>query len=249
MTMNYTLITGASSGLGRELAVYLSAKRNLIITGRDSGRIAETISLCSADTEIIAWPYDLKDIASLEKDFASFIEAGKYAVDSFVHCAGMMSMLPLRSITPEIINATYSVNVFSAAVIMKILASRKINGRNFRSAVLVSSNISNRGARAFSVYGSSKAALDGLARNLAVELAPGVRVNTVQPGAMRSRMTQEIFADEALIHEAGKKYPLGIGSTGDVVPAVEFLLSDGARWITGQNIVTDGGRIIDITER
>lgn len=244
--MSYVFITGASSGLGRELSVYMSGKKNLIITGRNQARLSETKVMCSGGHDVIAWPYDLSNTASLESDLASFL---KYPVESFVHCAGAMSMLPLRSVNAEVLSQIFAVNVFSAAVIMKVLASKKINGKNLKSAVMISSNISERGAKAFSVYGSSKAALDGLVRNLAVELAPNVRVNAVCPGGMRSRMTEEMFADEELVREAAKKYPSGIGKFMDIVPAVEFLLSDGARWLTGQSIVIDGGRTLNISDK
>lgn len=243
----FTFITGASSGLGRELAIYLSRKNDLILNGRDKTRLDETKNLCSDQHKIILWPYDLKNADRLENDFADFIK-GSYEIESFVHCAGTMSMSPLRSLNYEIVEEIFNVNIFSAMMIIKILASQKFNRKNLKSAVLVSSNISNRGARAFSAYGSSKAALDGLARNLAVELAPDVRVNSVLPGGMKTRMTQEIFDDEALINNAAKKYPLGMGTPADIIPTIEFLLSDSARWITGQNITIDGGRTLDITE-
>ena len=244
--MSYVFITGASSGLGRELSVYMSGKKDLLITGQDQARLEETKSMCSGEREVIAWPYDLSNLDSLESDLASFL---KYPVENFVHCAGAMSMLPLRSIDSEKLNQIFSVNVFSAAVIMKVLASKKVNGRNLKSAVMISSNISERGAKAFSVYGSSKAALDGLVRNLAVELAPNVRVNAVCPGGMRSRMTEEMFADEELTRNAEGKYPSGFGKFMDIVPAVEFLLSDNARWLTGQSIVIDGGRTLNISDK
>lgn len=244
--MSYVFITGASSGLGRDLSVYMSGKKDLLITGRDQARLEETKSMCSGGHEVIAWPYDLSNVDSLESDLASFL---KYPVENFVHCAGAMSMLPLRSIDSEKLNQIFSVNVFSAAVIMKVLASKKVNGRNLKSAVMISSNISERGAKAFSVYGASKAALDGLVRNLAVELAPNVRVNAVCPGGMRSRMTEEMFADEELSRNAEGKYPSGFGKFMDIVPAVEFLLSDNARWLTGESIVIDGGRTLNISDK
>ena len=244
--MSYVFITGASSGLGRELSVYMSGKKDLLITGQDQARLEETKSMCSGEREVIAWPYDLSNLDSLESDLASFL---KYPVENFVHCAGAMSMLPLRSIDSEKLNQIFSVNVFSAAVIMKVLASKKVNGRNLKSAVMISSNISERGAKAFSVYGASKAALDGLVRNLAVELAPNVRVNAVCPGGMRSRMTEEMFADEELTRNAEGKYPSGFGKFMDIVPAVEFLLSDNARWLTGESIVIDGGRTLNISDK
>ena len=244
--MSYMFITGASSGLGRELSVYMSGKKDLIITGRDQTRLEETKSMCSGEHDVITWPYDLSNIASLESDLASFL---KYPVENFVHCAGTMFMLPLRSVDSEVLSQTFAVNVFSAAIMMKVLASKKVNAKNLKSAVMVSSNISERGAKAFSVYGASKAALDGLVRNLAVELAPNVRVNAVCPGGMRSRMTEKIFADGALIQNAEEKYPSGFGNFMDIVPAVEFLLSENARWLTGQSIVIDGGRTLNVSDK
>lgn len=132
---------------------------------------------------------------------------------------------------------------------MRLMSSRKFNDRELKSAVYISSNISNRGAAAFSAYGSSKAALDGLMRNLAVELAPNVRINSVLPGGVITEMTKEIFVDEAKKAEFEKNYPLGIGTPNDIAPVVEFLLSDHSKWMTGQQILVDGGRTIDITER
>jgi len=245
--MEYTLITGASSGVGRELAVYLSKTRKLILNGRNIERLEQTRQQC--ENNPIIWPYDLADIEKLEASLAELIKEKGLVLSSFVHCAGLMKMVPLRAINPETLKSVFSVNVFSAEMITKVLASRKNNGKNLKSVVFISSNISNRGAAAFSTYGSSKAALDGLMRNLAAELAPAVRVNSVLPGGMITEMTKEIFADEAKKAEFEKNYPLGIGTPEDIAPVVKFLLSDQSGWMTGQQITVDGGRTIDITER
>lgn len=245
--MGYTLITGASSGVGRELAVYLSKTRLLILNGRDKERLEETKNLCSNNA--VVWAYDLSDYKSLEQDFAEWLKGQSIEIESFVHCAGVMNMVPLRGVNAEVLETIYAVNVFAPELIMKVLASRKFNARNLKSAVFISSNISNRGAAAFSVYGASKSALDGLMRNLSVELAPNVRVNTILPGGMITEMTKEIFADETVAREMERNYPLGLGSPRDIAPAVEYLLSEQSRWVTGQQLTIDGGRTIDITER
>lgn len=245
--MNYTLVTGASSGVGRELAVYLSKTRKLILNGRNHDRLLETRNLCENDPLI--WQYDLGDTDNLETELIAWIKDNEVVIDSFVHCAGVMKMVPLRSVSPDTLKSTFSVNVFAPALITKLLASRKINGRNLKSVVFISSNISNRGAAAFSQYGSSKAALDGLMRNLSIELAPNVRVNSVLPGGMITEMTKDLFSDEQMRAQFERNYPLGIGTPEEIAPAVEFLLSDSARWITGQQLTVDGGRTIDISER
>ena len=78
-------------------------------------------------------------------------------------------------------------------------------------------------------------------------LAPNVRINSVLPGAVQTQMTQSIFENEEVAKRMLVTYPLGLGRPEDVYNAVSFLLSDKARWITGQQLVVDGGRIINIT--
>lgn len=245
--MDYVLLTGASSGVGRELAIYLSKRYPLILNGRNEERLAETKARC--EKEALIWPYDLTKIDTIEADLTSWLQSNEANVCAFVHCAGLMKMVPLRSVDVQSLRDTYSTNVFSPELIAKVLTSRKVNSKKLRSIVFISSNISNRGAAAFSIYGSSKAAVDGLMRNLSVELAPNVRVNSVLPGGMITEMTKDIFADEQKKAEFERNYPLGIGTPDDIAPVVEFLLSDGARWMTGQQVTVDGGRTIDITER
>ena len=245
--MDYVFLTGASSGVGRELAIYLSEFYPLIINGRDEQRLNETKNRCTND--VLVWPYDLTNINSLEKDLALFLQTSGVNVSAFVHCAGLMKMLPLKNVSPISLEETYATNVFAPELITKVLCSKKVNSKNLKSVVFISSNISNRGAAAFSVYGSSKAALDGLMRNLAVELAPKVRVNSILPGGMITEMTKDMFDDESLRNEIEKNNPLGIGTPAEIVPTVEFLISERSKWITGQQITIDGGRTIDITER
>ncbi len=244
----YTLITGASSGVGRELAIYLSKYHSLILNGRNEERLAKTKELCSGENDVILWPYDLACYQSLERDFSVWMKEEKIGIQSLVHCAGVMKMVPIRGITAEFLETTYAVNIFAAELLTKVLASKKNNSKNLKTIVFISSNISNRGAAAFTAYGGSKAALDGLMRNLSIELAPGVRVNSVLPGGMMTEMTKELFSDENMIKEFEKNYPLGIGTPQDIAPAVQFLLSDDSRWITGQQITIDGGKTTDITE-
>ena len=245
--MDYLLITGASSGVGKELAIHLSEKYFLILNGRNEERLNQTRERCIKDA--LVWPFDLTNINELEASLAAFLKANDASVTGFVHCAGLLKMVPIRSVDAASLVETFSTNVFAAELITKTLMSKKVNSRNLRSIVFISSNISNRGAAAFSVYGSSKSALDGLMRNLAVELAPGVRVNSVLPGGMITEMTKEIFEDEEAVNQISKNYPLGIGTPAEIAPAVEFLLSDDARWITGQQFTVDGGRTVDVTER
>ena len=245
MMEKYILITGSSSGMGEEIAVQLSQDYNIILNGRDEERLVKVRNRLNPGNHLI-WRYDLANVQSLEDSLSSLVKENDITISYFVHSAGFMKMYPVKMITAELFNNSFNINVVSAALITKILVGRK-NKKALQSAVFISSNISNFGARAFSVYSSAKSGLDGLMRSLAMELAPEVRINSVLPGGVRTRMTEHMYEDEELINRMAATYPLGLGDVNDIYHAVRFLLSDEARWITGQQITVDGGRTINVT--
>lgn len=245
----YIMITGASSGLGRSAAVELSKKYNIIICGRNVDELKATSDMCSKINDIKIWNYDLKECDGLEKALKEYILLNEIQISGFVHCAGISKLLPVRMYQTELFEESYRVNVISAALIVKILSSKRVNAQALKSVVFVSSTISNYGTKAYGIYGSSKSALDGLMRNLAVELAPKVRVNSVLPGGMKTPMTKSMYENTELVELMRKNTPLDIGEPKNVVPMIEFLLSEGAEWITGQMFVVDGGRTVNITEQ
>jgi NAD(P)-dependent dehydrogenase (short-subunit alcohol dehydrogenase family) len=240
-------LTGATAGIGEALAVSLSQQYNIILSGRNIQKLEDLKSKCSTDNQVYLLPLDLSDLDTLENNILSFIKENALTVEKFVHCAGFMKMVPLKLVSQDLMLETFKTNVFSPNIIIKLLTNKKANNSSLNSAVLISSNISNRGAKAMSTYGSSKAALDGLMRSLAVELAPKVRVNSVLPGAVITEMTKAIFENEEVSQRMSAQYPLGIGLPTDVAEAVSFLLSEKSRWITGQQLTVDGGRSINIT--
>lgn len=243
----FVLVTGASSGIGRRIAIGLSVNYNVVLNGRNIERLLETKEKCSSNKEHVIFPRDLSNIVGIEDELSSLIKENNIEISQFVHCAGFMKMIPLKMISIETINITFSINIFSAAMIIKVLTNRKLNNAALKSSVLISSNISNFGAKAFSIYGASKAGMDGLMRNLAIELAPKVRINSVLPGGVRTEMTKDIFDDLETSRRIEATYPLGLGETNDIFEMVEFLLSEKARWITGQQFTVDGGRTVNIS--
>lgn len=241
------LITGASSGLGREMAMRFSADHRLILAGRDEARLEATRLACRAPKQHLVWRHDLVDVEGIAGQLEGFLAAAGMQVDSLIHSAARFDVLPLRSLEPERVLETFRTNVLAAMELVRTLTKKRINQQRLRAVVFVSSIASQFGAKGFSAYGASKAALDALMKSLAVELAPMVRVNSVLPGALRTAMTASMFDDPQLAERLVADYPLGIGAPTDVVDAVEFLLSDRARWITGQQLVVDGGRSSNIT--
>jgi len=168
-------------------------------------------------------------------------------VSAFVHCAAVLKILPFKNMSLALILDMFNTNFFSAMELTKTLMKKKVNDRQLRSIVFISSIASKFGARGFSAYSASKGALDALMKGLAIELAPGVRVNSVLPGGVRTNMTESIYQDSEVAARLERDYPLGLGSPTDIVNAVEFLISEKSRWITGQQIVVDGGRTVNIT--
>lgn len=240
-------LTGATAGIGEEIAIEVSKQYNIILSGRNIEKLEALKTKCSTDNTVYTFPLDLADLDSLEKNIALFIAENQITIQKFVHCAGFMKMVPLKLVSQDLMLETFKTNVFSANTIIKLLTNKKANNSALNSVVLISSNISNRGAKAMSTYGASKAALDGLMRSLAVELAPKVRVNSVLPGAVITEMTKSIFENEEVSQRMSAQYPLGIGLPNDIAKAVSFLVSEHARWITGQQLTVDGGRSINIT--
>ena len=244
---DFTLLTGSSSGIGREMAIHLSGDHRLILHGRDGTRLEETRRACERPDSHLVWRYDLRHVDALSESLSDFLAFHSIQVRGFVHCAAVLPLLPLRSMSAEKFRETFDVNFFSAVELVACLTRKKVNASHLRSVVFISSIASTFGARGISAYCASKGALDSLMRALAVELAPGVRVNSVLPGGLRTEMTRNIFEDPEMVAKFERDYPLGIGEAADVVNAVAFLLCDKARWVTGHQFVVDGGRTANIT--
>nr|WP_315217670.1 SDR family oxidoreductase [uncultured Flavobacterium sp.] len=247
MRSKYILVTGSSSGIGKEIAIQLSKDFNVVLHGRNLDRLSEVSSLCDASTHHLIWQQDLNAVNEIENSLISFLAKHEIEVEKYVHCAGFMTLAPLKMSSLDILTKTINTNVISASLICKTLIQKKVNNGALVAIVFISSNISTMGAKAMSAYGASKGALDTLMRCLAVELAPKIRVNSVLPGAVITEMTQKIFDNEEVKIRMEASYPLGIGAPNDIYQMVEFLLSPRSKWITGQQFTVDGGRSISIS--
>ena len=244
----YTLITGASSGIGREISIRLSHKCNLILHGRDLERLEETKNMCAKNNHIL-WSCDLGSDLNISDELAGLINNNSIVVNNFIHCAGTVTVIHARNITRAISNKIMNVNFSSALEITSTLLKNKINQQELKSVVFISSIWSKFGARGYSLYCASKGALDAAMRALAIELAPIVRVNSILLGAVNTPMSYKSFSDKEIFENINKQYPLGSGKTEDAAFMVDFLLSDNAKWMTGQQIVLDGGRTINMSPK
>jgi NAD(P)-dependent dehydrogenase (short-subunit alcohol dehydrogenase family) len=243
----YTLITGASSGIGKALAIRLSGARRLILHGRDSRRLNDTLAHCANPDHHFIWPYDLLELCGLAQSLAAFMAEKGIFVECLIHSAGVLKILPIRSVDYRVLGEVMNVNFVAAVEIVSLLVKKKVNRQHLKDILLISSIASKFGAPGFSMYSASKGALDSLMRSLAVELAPRTRVNAILAGGVRTPMVGDLLADADVTAKFARDYPLGLGEPDDVVNAAEFLVSGQARWITGQALVVDGGRAVNIS--
>ena len=241
------LVTGASSGIGRAIAVGLSSTHRVILNGRDKPRLAGARAECANPDEHVVWDFDLEQVEQVSESLGHLLVHRGLTVQVFIHCAGVMRILPVRSTDSQLMRRLIDLTVISATEITRLLVSRKANQQELRSVLFMSSIASRFGARGFSAYSAAKAALDGYMRSMAVELAPRVRANSILLGAIRTPMTESVFADKALAEKMEAGYPLGTGRPEDVLNLAAFLVSERARWITGQEFVLDGGRTTNIS--
>lgn len=240
-------LTGATSSIGEVIAIHLSQKYNIVLSGRNNEKLKSLKERCSSKNKIYVLPLDLTELGNIEITISNFLKNEKITIEKFIHCAGFMKMVPLKLVSIDLLNTTFSTNIFSANILAKLFINKKINQAALENIVFISSNISNMGAKAMSTYGASKSALDGLMKCLAVELAPKVRVNSVLPGAILTEMSKSIFENEEVFNNMKLTYPLGIGKPNDIYEIVDFLLCEKSNWITGQQITVDGGRSINIS--
>lgn len=244
---HYVLITGASSGIGRDMAIALSQRCRLILNGRDAERLESTRLACASPEHHLSWACDLANVNGLADALPGLLQGHDAKVAGFVHCAALLKMLPLRSVSLAHAQEVMNTNTFAALEITRLLTRKSVNAKALRNIVFISTIASQFGAKGMATYCASKAALDGLMRALAVELGPEIRVNSVLPGGVRTPMTEAMYADPVTAERLTRDYPLGVGLPTDISNAVQFLLSDHARWITGHQLVVDGGRSTNIS--
>ena len=237
------LITGASSGIGRSCSVECSkAGADLILIARNEEELQKTVSMLSPDIKAEIIIADITLAENLEE-----LIAGKTAVlgkiSGFIHCAGIEKTLPLKKHTPQLYHDIFAVNVISGFEIAKILSLKKYKTET-SAFVFISSVAGMVGEIGKAAYSASKGAVVSGARSLAMELSrSGVRVNSISPAMVDTPILEKMFENigEEAAEEILKKHPLGIGKPEDVANACIFLLSDAAKWITGTNMVVDGG--------
>lgn len=231
------LVTGASSGIGRGVAVTCSKMgATVIINGRNVSKLQETLTLMEAD-ESQMMPGDLTDETAL-----SSLAASLPKLDGVVHCAGIGQRIPCKDLLEENVNQVMDVN-FKAPVMLQaeLLRQKKLN--KAASIVFIASIASWSPSFGNAVYSASKGAIISYANCLALELAPRkIRVNCISPGMVWTDLITKDGIDEEQLKEDEQKYPLKrYGQPEDIANLAVYMLSDASAWMTGSNVKISGG--------
>ena len=231
--MKTALVTGASKGIGRQIALTLAQNGYTVIGTYNSTQVAE-------DAEnIIYTKCDVSDYAQVVALFEHIKDSFK-TLDAVVNCAGVSWVGLLQNMKEEEIAKLVGINLNGTIFVCQQAASVMVK-QHSGNIVNISSIWGNNGASCEAVYSATKGGINAFTKALAQELAPsGIRVNAVCPGVIKTDMLN-CFSEEDLKSLADET-PLGrIGTVQDVADTVEFLLSNKAKFITGQIITVDGG--------
>lgn len=226
-------LLGATGAIGRVLLADLAGQgARVFALGRNPQKL-ESLQPRPADSAVV----DLTKPEAWAAELAKLPE-----LDGFVLASGQLDLFPMSAVPPRTFEAGIHTNLVAPALLIReLLRLRKL--RPGASVVLLGS-IASKGAVGHAAYSASKAALVGLARTLALELAPSrIRVNVVSPGLVKAGMHEKLAAsiDPEALKAYAASYPLGLGNPSDLSGPVSFLLSPASSWITGHDLVVDGG--------
>lgn len=239
------ILIGASSDVGQAIAHKLLREgAQLSLFARNIDSINEEGQFDEHTGNVSYHQLDLFN----ENDIKTSIKEAcvSQKANGLIYCAGIHKILASRMLTAEKMAEFYYLNATAFGLCFKEAMSNKNSDSNQQRSVVAISSIAHLiGEIGLAGYSSSKAALVTLCRSLAVEgAAKNIRVNSISPGWLESKVAEKnkLRMSPEAYQNIVDSYPLGVGTPKDVAELANFLLSDGARWLTGQDIILDGGR-------
>jgi NAD(P)-dependent dehydrogenase (short-subunit alcohol dehydrogenase family) len=239
LTEKTILVTGASSGLGRQTAITASGYgAKVVITGRDTQRLDDTFRSLKGDGHI-----QLKADLTVQADIDQLVSSLP-VLNGVVHSTGISDLSPARFITADTIAKTFRISFDASVLLTAGLLGKKKLAKGNCSVVFISSISTRYPFVGGAMYISAKAALEAYARVLALELAPkGIRVNCVAPAFVRTPMLDETAANysQEAVSLIEAKQLLGLGDPEDVANSIVYYLSDASKWVSATSLVLGGG--------
>jgi NAD(P)-dependent dehydrogenase (short-subunit alcohol dehydrogenase family) len=240
--MNTALVTGAGRGLGAAISTRLSADGWQVgVLDREESLVAAGTAAVPGSIPLVA---DIADEASVE---AALDQLGG-APTVVVNNAGIVRFGPLIDLELEDFRSVVQVNLVGTFIVARA-AARRMRAEEIAGSIINITSMNgvapgpNGGA-----YGATKSGIALLTQQMAIEWGPwGIRVNAVAPGMILAGMSEQVFADPVIREARESKVPLGrLGAAEDIAAMVAFLASDQASYVTGQNILVDGGVTMSI---
>ena len=234
------LVTGAASGIGRATAIECAKMgAKVIVTDRDKERLNETLNQLEGNGHQMI----VTDL-TVQEDINALVEKCP-VLDGLVNNAGVIKGKPVSFLKLEDLQDVYQVNVFGVALLTKGLLRKKKMAKG--SSIVFTSSISTYiTATGLSVYASSKAAINAYMRTCAIELGTKeIRCNSVLPGTIETEFINSENFTDADKQKDLNLYPLGrYGKPADIAYGIIYLLSDASAWVSGTELVIDGGRML-----
>lgn len=231
------IVTGASSGIGRETALLLNELgASVVAIARNEERL---IAMKNASVNPENMHIEIKDLTVEIEKLPQYVKELKNKYGKFqgmAYCAGIAELAPLQIVELDKMRKIFDINYFAPIFMMKGFADRRNNTGDRASIVVISSISGLKSDKGHTSYSGSKAAIAASSKCIARELAnSNVRVNCVSPSDVKTPLTAH------KIEEENSKYPFGCGEAEDVANMIIFLLSKKSKWITTQNFVIDCG--------
>ncbi len=238
------IVTGAASGIGRETSKVLhelGAKLLLLDLNEDGlQKTAEMIG-----KKVVYRAINLIEFDSIKSILIDAKQELGTSYTGLVHCAGIPSVVPLRALSNDQYEKVMKINTQAGLNLAKFFTSKQGHDAEQQgSIVFISSVYGVVGSAANVAYATSKAALIGMTKALAIEFAQkNIRVNCIAPGFIKTNMADDVNSmfDAAYTEKIEEMHPLGWGEATDIANGIAFLLSDASKWTTGAVFNIDGG--------
>lgn len=233
------LVTGAAGGIGRATSLECAKLgARLVLTDINETGLVETLSLLPGEGH----SYVVTNLTV--QDELDALVTGLPQLDGFVSNAGITKPTPVKFINKDDLERIMSINTFAPIYLtQRLLKKKKFNaGASLVFTVSVGGVFTTAPGNA--MYGASKGALQVFVRNVALEGAPRIRCNSVNPGMVNTNLAGRSYSDEDKARDI-ETYPMKrYGEPRDVALAIVYLLSDASSWVTGHSLVIDGGKTL-----